>query len=140
MEASGRIRGVVLHDVLSRVVRVSDLEDAVRSVMLEGSMTKSDADSACRLLYDAIRSVEEYGWFPEDTGTVLNETEIIDSDGRVYRPDRVVVTKDEVKVIDFKFGEHHMEYERQVSRYAEIWRRMGPVSYTHLTLPTMAVV
>jgi hypothetical protein len=28
-------------------------------------------------------------------------------------------------VIDFKFGDHHIEYEKQVSRYAGIWRRMG---------------
>jgi hypothetical protein len=77
------------------------------------------------LLSQAIRGVGSYGWFPEEAGHVLNETEIVDSDGRIYRPDRVVISKEKVMVIDFKFGDHHMEYEKQVSRYAGIWRRMG---------------
>ena len=125
MAASRRIRGVVLHDVLSRIVRPSDLDEAVRSVMLEGAMTKDEADDVRELLRSAISAVRDYDWFPEGDETVLNETELIDSDGKAYRPDRVVVTDDRVMVIDFKFGDHHIEYERQVSRYAGIWRRMG---------------
>jgi hypothetical protein len=125
MAASSRIRGVVLHDVLSRILHPSDLEEAVCSVMLEGAMTMDEAVAARELLSQAISEVETYGWFPEDTGSVLNETEIVDSDGKIYRPDRVVVSKEKVMVIDFKFGDHHIEYEKQVSRYAGIWRRMG---------------
>lgn len=125
MAASSRIRGVILHDVLSRILHPSDLDEAVRSVMLEGAMTKDEAGAARELLSQAISEVETYGWFPEDTGSVLNETEIVDSDGKIYRPDRVVVTKEKVMVIDFKFGDHYIEYEKQVSRYAGIWRRMG---------------
>jgi hypothetical protein len=30
-----------------------------------------------------------------------------------------------MSVIDFKFGDHNMKYERQVRKYADIWRRMG---------------
>ena len=125
ISASNRIRGVVLHDVLSRIIRPSDLENAVRSVMLEGSMTSSEADDIRDLLKDALEKVDGYGWFPEDPEQVLNESELIDTDGELYRPDRVVITDGRVSVIDFKFGEHHIGYERQVRRYAGIWRRMG---------------
>ena len=30
-----------------------------------------------------------------------------------------------VIVIDYKFGEHNPEYERQLRKYADIWGRMG---------------
>ena len=30
-----------------------------------------------------------------------------------------------VSIIDYKFGEHRRQYERQLRRYADIWRRMG---------------
>lgn len=123
--ASNRIRGVVLHDVLSRIERPSDLEDAVRSVMLEGNMTLQEAEEVRIMLKDAVEAVSGYGWFPEYADQILNETELMDSDGRIYRPDRVVVAGGKVSVIDFKFGEHRSEYERQVRRYAGIWRRLG---------------
>lgn len=125
LEASNRMRGVVLHDVLSRITVPSDLDDAVRSVMIEGSMTAQEAGDVRTLLQDAVDSVKEYGWFPDCPERVLNEAELIDSDGCIYRPDRVVVSGGHVSVIDYKFGEHHLKYERQVRRYADIWRRMG---------------
>ena len=65
------------------------------------------------------------GWFPEDRNAVLNEVSIIDTDGQVYRPDRVVKTGDKVIIVDYKFGEHYKKYERQMTRYADLWRRMG---------------
>ncbi len=123
--ASNRIRGVVLHDVLSRIVSPSDLDEAVRSVMMEGSLTASETEEVRTLLKEAIESVSGYGWFPDSPDRVLNEAELIDTDGSVYRPDRVVISDGRVRVIDFKFGEHHIKYERQVRRYADIWRRMG---------------
>ena len=72
-----------------------------------------------------MEAVKDYGWFPETADSILNESELIDADGRVYRPDRVVIKDGKVSVIDFKFGEHRVEYERQVRRYADLWRRMG---------------
>ncbi len=123
--ASNRIRGVVLHDVLSRIQYPSDLEDAVRSVMLEGNMTGYEAENVTVLLKNGIEEVSGYGWFPESADRILNEAELIDYDGRIYRPDRVVIADGKVSVIDFKFGEHRTEYERQVRRYADIWRRLG---------------
>ena len=125
MAASRRIRGVVLHDILSRIVCPSDLDEAVRSVMLEGSMTASEVEEVRELLKDAIESVSGYGWFPDSPDRVLNEVELMDTDGALYRPDRVVLADGKVTVIDFKFGEHHNKYERQVRKYADIWRRMG---------------
>ena len=65
------------------------------------------------------------GWFPDDRKKVLNETAIIDSDGKIYRPDRVICDGDRVIVVDFKFGVHDDRYIRQVRRYVDLWRRMG---------------
>jgi len=104
----------------------SDLEGAVREAVRSGNLTSSEAETAYEHLGPAIeRMQKEYGWFPDDGARVLNEAEIMDSDGASYRPDRVVISGNKVSVIDFKFGEHHPSYERQVSRYARIWRRMG---------------
>lgn len=124
--ASRRIKGVVLHDILAKVVVPSDLERAVHEEVLSGDITSDEAAKAYEHLKRAIGEIQEkYGWFPENGAEVLNESELMDTDGSVYRPDRVVICGNKVSVIDFKFGEHHIKYERQVKRYADIWRRMG---------------
>lgn len=123
--ASNRIRGVVLHEILSRVSVPEDLEPSVRTSVLAGDLTEREGYEAASLLKSRIEEVAARGWFPSDRGCVLNECTLMDTDGQMYRPDRVVVDGDKVVVIDYKFGEHDTRYVRQVSRYAAIWRRMG---------------
>ena len=65
------------------------------------------------------------GWFPDDGARILNEATLIDTDGEMYRPDRVVISGNRVVIIDYKFGEHYRKYERQLQKYAGIWQRMG---------------
>ena len=65
------------------------------------------------------------GWFPENADRILNESTLIDTDGQMYRPDRVVIDDKKVIIVDYKFGEHYRSYERQLRKYAEIWRRLG---------------
>jgi hypothetical protein len=55
----------------------------------------------------------------------MNETSLIDVDGEVYRPDRVVVKDGKVLIVDYKFGSKNKDYESQLSNYADIWARMG---------------
>ena len=125
VSASNRIRGVVLHDVLSATVLPADLESAIAKAVMSGNLTSEEASAAQELLEKRLSEVSGCGWFPEDRGAVLNEVSIIDTDGQVYRPDRVVKTGDKVIIVDYKFGEHYKKYERQMSRYADLWRRMG---------------
>ena len=124
--ASRRIRGVVLHDILSRVEVPSDLERAVAESVQSGDLTSDEAGKACGHLENCIAEVrKEYGWFPEGGAEILNEVEIMDSDGAVCRPDRVILSDGKVTIVDYKFGEHRTIYERQLRKYADIWRRMG---------------
>lgn len=125
VEASNRIKGVVLHDILSRVIVPADLEKSVRQSVLNGELTESQAEEACELLSMRISEVSDRGWFPNQGAVVYNETELIDTDGSIKRPDRVVVSDDEVVIVDYKFGEPDPRYASQVRRYADIWRRMG---------------
>lgn len=124
ISASNRIRGVVLHDILSSVVVPEDLDEAVDRSLASGEVTQGEAEEIRRLLADRIAEGAGRGWFP-DSARVLNETSLIDVDGSIFRPDRVVVDGNKVVVIDYKSGEHRKSYERQLARYADIWRRMG---------------
>ena len=125
VSASNRIRGVVLHDILAHVNVPGDLEGAVGQAVRAGDVTGVEAGEAYRLLSERIAAAAERGWYPSDADRILNEASLIDTDGQVCRPDRVVIAGGKVIIIDYKFGEHHRTYERQLRKYAEIWRRLG---------------
>lgn len=125
ISASNRIRGVVLHGILSDVVVPSDLDNAVAEAVSRGEITSEDASEILCMLTERIVEVSDMGWFPESPEKVLNETTLVDIDGSMHRPDRVVISDGKVFIIDYKSGEHRRSYERQLSKYADIWRRMG---------------
>ena len=125
MSSSKRIRGVVLHDILSCVRVPQELKASVARALAAGELSESEAKEAFVLLSEGISRVADRGWFPENGAEVMSEVTVIDSDGKMYRPDRVVLKDGKVTVIDFKFGNHDIRYERQVRHYAEMWRRMG---------------
>ena len=123
--ASNRLKGVVLHDMLSRVKVPQDLHGAVAVSFCSGEITADEAAEAESLLEARIASAADRGWFPDDGARILNEATLIDTDGEMYRPDRVVISGNRVVIIDYKFGEHYRKYERQLQKYAGIWQRMG---------------
>ena len=127
VEASNRIKGVVLHDILSRVTVPAYLDKSVRKAVLNGELTESQGQEAYALLSMRISEAAERGWFPTKDAVVYNESELIDTDGNIRRPDRVVISGEDVIVIDYKFGEPDPRYRSQVRRYVDIWRRMGYV-------------
>ncbi|MBQ1856663.1 MAG: hypothetical protein II142_00600, partial [Bacteroidales bacterium] len=77
------------------------------------------------------KEIEAHGeWFPEDGSVVRNELEIIGTDGRLHKPDRVLTFPDRTVVIDYKFkdsdpGESYRGYFNQVARYMDLYRTMG---------------
>ena len=130
VSASNRIKGVVLHEILSYVRLPEDLENAVGIVLRNGDLTATEAEEALALLRQRITEVSESGWFRESADIILNEATLIDTDGEMYRPDRVVLEGRKVAIIDYKFGDHNPRYVRQLRKYSEIWKRMG---YEHVS-------
>ena len=123
--ASNRIKGIVLHDILADVVSVADVDEAVLKAVASGNVTSDEAVEITSLLKKGIAAVEGYGWFPEYPERILNEVDMIDTDGNMYRPDRVVLDGGKAVIVDYKFGEHKPSYERQLRKYSEMWCRMG---------------
>ena len=123
-EPGARQKGIVMHDILASVTVASDLPKAVADTVGEGILPAGDADGVTQMLRRAMDSVSDRHWF--DSGnTVYNELSIINTDGNVERPDRVVVRDGETIVVDYKFGEERKYYAWQVRRYMKLLRQMG---------------
>lgn len=124
-DASARIRGNVLHDILSAVTVEADVPSAVHSAVLDGDLPAKAEKETLELLESRIASVRERGWF-SPSARVIREAAIMDRNGREWRPDRVVVHPGgAVSVIDYKSGEPDPKYLHQVERYVKLYRAMG---------------
>ena len=124
-EASARIRGTVLHDILSGVNVADDLPEAVQAAVKSGDLPASLYDETLHLLEGSIASVADKGWFSPSV-KIRSEAAIIGTDGNEYRPDRVVFHPDgSIDVVDYKFGQPKESYLWQVRRYVNLYRKMG---------------
>lgn len=124
-DASERRHGIILHGILERVRVADDLRKAVDNAVKSGQITEAQGNDYFNELNRRIGEHPE--WFDADA-EVLNETEILSAEGFVQRPDRVVIKDWEVNVIDYKFGEAHDYYKRQVGRYMDLYRELGYAS------------
>ena len=128
MHASPRLGGIVRHNILSRIDSVSSLRASVDIAVRAGELTAEEGQRVYEDLKSKIAAGVSRGWF--DAGELSrNEVSLIDSDGSVLRPDRVVIKDGCVDVIDYKFGDPHDSYPWQVRRYMRLYRQMG---YKHV--------
>ena len=56
---------------------------------------------------------------------VSNEVTILDANGKEHRPDRVAFFDKRVVVIDYKTGQPHEQYQKQIDEYCALLRNMG---------------
>ena len=123
--ASNRIRGNVMHAILSRVVLPADLPAAVDAAVRSGELPAAQRSATLEGLSGRIASVSDRGWF-SPSARVFSEAPVFGTDGLVYRPDRVVFHADgSVDVVDYKFGAPEDKYKYQVLRYMNLYKRMG---------------
>ena len=121
---AARARGIVMHDILSRINTADDVAASVDTAVAGGELAAAERNDTVARVNEMLDSVKSYGWFSGE-GEALNELSIIDTDGQVYRPDRVIIRAGAATVLDYKFGERHGGYRKQVARYMEMLRQMG---------------
>ena len=127
---SFRDKGIVLHDILSRVDTKDDLPGSIAAAVSDGSLAASSADQVASLLGSRIASRPEFFPLPSDNCRTIREGDIICSDGSECRPDRVILHPDgSVLIVDYKFAGGNTpkegEYLAQISRYRQVYQQMG---------------
>lgn len=133
VEASKRLRGIVLHNILSKVLVPEDLEKAIAESYNSGEIDEDERRQISNLLSSRVSDAVQRGWFPEERDCVFNETSVIDDEGETHRPDRVILKDGKVVIVDYKFGHYHGEsaeksreaYKKQIRKYADLYRRAG---------------
>jgi ATP-dependent exoDNAse (exonuclease V) beta subunit len=124
-ESNRRNYGLVMHNILSKIVVEEDLNDALDSSVTKGEIKTGDKEKILSLLQRYISSVRDRHWF-DGTFRVFNEVEIIEPGNHLSRPDRVLEGDDHAYVIDFKFGlNRERSHITQVKKYIRLIKETG---------------
>ena len=125
-----REAGIVRHDILARIDTAEEIEVAVASAVNADELAASQQKEVVAEMKGYLASVAGRHWF-DGTYRPMNEVSIVDGNGEVLRPDRVLVEKGKpvgegkAIVIDYKFGRERAEHRTQVGRYMELLRKIG---------------
>lgn len=124
-------RGIIIHKALS-VIRSSaanEIEKAIGKVLISGLITEEQKEDLRSELQKIMANDKVKKWF--DAENVMNERDIILSDGSIYRPDKVIIDGDRAIIVDYKSGGRKSEHTEQIRSYGEILRKMG---YKHIEM------
>ncbi|NEU10420.1 UvrD-helicase domain-containing protein [Flavihumibacter sp. R14] len=118
-------RGIILHELLARVNNVNEIPDALRQLHTEGFFRKAE-EADLQSLAESVLTNPDLRSLLDRPYASLNEQTIISGTGESYRPDKVLIGKDHVVVIDFKFtGQPNSTHYKQVDDYRKLLMEMG---------------
>ncbi|MGZ3921116.1 MAG: UvrD-helicase domain-containing protein, partial [Bacteroidia bacterium] len=118
-------QGITFHHILSKIRHAGDLNDALESAFMEGMITSIELLPIRQQLLKVIEHPLLQDYFQTTTKTKL-ESELITSNGEVFRPDKIVFTPNETVIIDYKTGkQNHKKYYDQMIRYENAIKSMG---------------
>lgn len=127
-DEEARLRGIMLHDVLSRIHRVDDIDRAVASYGVEYGLSSGERKSLLGMIRDMLDMDNGHirRWF-DDNERVRCEQPVHDSGENWCRIDRLVFLSDgSAEVVDYKFtSDRPKGHRRQVLYYMSLIRKMG---------------
>lgn len=118
-------KGSNLHLIMADVNKITEIRPAVEKLMLDGLINEDE-------VIEYINQIEEVLAHPElrallnQNASQINEKSIIGMDGKMYRPDKLVVNGKEVSIIDYKFtAEESESHVIQITHYKDLIEAMG---------------
>jgi len=124
-DGSERQKGLLMHNLLSQINTLEDINNVLKKAVLAGEIKQSDVADIEQLIHKLVEFPQVKEWFSGNY-KVLNEAEIITPNGNSYRPDRVMINGKNVSVVDYKFGhQKDPKYNHQLENYMRLIGEMG---------------
>lgn len=122
---SGINKGKLIHEVLSLVETSADLDKALKRMVAEGKLSTLEVEPLKTELKQLFTDPDIKSWF-DGTYRVVNERNILGGEAGIKRPDRIMVGKDGVVVVDYKSGDVESDkYSYQLQSYIRALKKCG---------------
>jgi len=121
--AERRNWGILVHQILANIRSRQDLEGVVENALNSGQIDAKEKVILKNKIEDIFKIQMVSEWF-NPQNTIFIESKIITLTG-ILRPDRIIVSREKVVVIDFKTGEKMASHSQQMRIYVEAIKTMG---------------
>ena len=116
--------GKILHEVFENISVQEDIPAAIAKMIFEGKISQKEKPELLAKIEKTFEDQQIKNWFSNEW-TVKTEAEIILTNGKTARPDRVISNDKKTVVIDYKFGEQEEEkHHQQVKGYMNLLKQM----------------
>jgi ATP-dependent exoDNAse (exonuclease V) beta subunit len=116
--------GTLVHQVLSKLTTKNDLSNTLDKFYTKGLFDNSQKTDISNYIEELFNNQHFESYFNSDL-KILNETEIINQKGFKLIPDKVLIDKDKVLIVDFKTGQPAESHKQQLEEYIKLYKDMG---------------
>lgn len=124
IEKSGR-KGSLLHDILASASTQKEVDDYTTNLVLQGIIKEEEKQKLIGSALEVLENPELKEILGKASESIV-EKNIIDANGKMHRPDRVLINANEVIILDYKFTlEESDKHIEQVNNYRILLTEMG---------------
>lgn len=116
--------GKLLHSIISKIDTFDDIKKVLEEYLIKGYLVKETYDEILKKIDQLINHPELNLYFGKNA-EVKKEKEIIDEDGKIYRPDRFVTINSNNFLLDYKTSKPSKSHENQLRIYEKVLNKMG---------------
>ncbi|MEN2401427.1 UvrD-helicase domain-containing protein [Flavobacterium sp. MC2016-06] len=117
--------GNVVHEILAFIKDKSDVDLAVTKALENGLITFDQVEIVLKTLREIVNHPELEICF-NGNYTILNEQTIIQKEGKIIKPDRLVLAQNkEAYLLDYKTGAINPKYKQQIQEYQDAIEDLG---------------
>lgn len=123
-EKSGR-KGSLAHEILANASGEKEADKYLDKLLLDGMIKKEEQPGLKQAVMDVLNDPQIISLFKEAEQSIV-EKNIIDTHGKIQRPDRIIIARDRVVLLDYKFTfEQDISHREQILRYKDLLEQMG---------------
>ncbi|WP_204344613.1 UvrD-helicase domain-containing protein [Psychroserpens algicola] len=118
-------QGNLVHHIMSFIKTENDIDFALEHFLSAGHINATQFEALQPIINDLITHKNLRPYFATNL-KVYNEKDIITKEGKILRPDRVVInTNNEATIIDYKTGLKDSKHKEQLFDYQYVLEEMG---------------
>ena len=117
--------GNTIHEILSFVKTKDDIDVAITKAIENGLMIFTQKEEVTKTIHEIVNHYDLIDFYAQGN-KVLNEQTIIQKEGNMVKPDRMVLNaNNEIYLLDYKTGSHLPKYKVQLDQYQNAIEAMG---------------
>jgi ATP-dependent exoDNAse (exonuclease V) beta subunit len=117
--------GNIIHEILSFVKTRDDIDLALTKAIENGLIISGQKEEVLKTIRQIVLH-QDLELFFSSQNKILNEKNIIQKEGSIIKPDRMVLNRqNEIYLLDYKTGLHQAKYTLQLENYQNAIEKMG---------------